>query len=108
MVSYKTKKYLDVQYDLESLLENRNKKNYNIELDQELLEECNDQKLENKRIEAQNNLIKLRLIVKLEQNQSLSEIEQKYYDLWKENSSTNKSMPKRRSRMLIKEVNEKD
>ena len=33
MVSYKTKKYLDVQYDLESLLENRNKRNYNVEMD---------------------------------------------------------------------------
>ncbi len=33
LVSYKTKKYLDVQYDLESLVENRNRRNYNVEMD---------------------------------------------------------------------------
>ena len=67
-----------------------------------------DVRLENKRVEVQHNLLKLRLVMKLEQNQSLSDTEQQYYELWKTTSANNQKMPRRRSRMLINQVSQKD
>ena len=64
MNSFKSKKYFDVEYNLEKLMLQRKGNEYSIKFDKALIAEDETIQLENKRIECEQNLIKLRIIVK--------------------------------------------
>lgn len=64
MNSFKSKKYFDVEYDLDKLMLKRKGDDYQIKFDKQLIAEDETIQLENKRIECEQNLIKLRIIVK--------------------------------------------
>lgn len=89
MNSFKSKKYFDVDYDLDALTSRRKGKDYEVKFDRQLIASSEEQAMENKRVECELFLAKMRVIVKQSKDIPLSETEEAFLALWESRSLKN-------------------
>ena len=108
MVTYKSKKYFEVTYDLDTLMQDRKGEDYRRELDYQLVAEDDEIQLENKRVECEHNLAKLRIILKQAQGIELQTHEMDFLTLWQERSKQGMGLDITRSHQTISQLSIKD
>lgn len=88
LLQNESNRYVDVQYDVKSLLSDKTFVRYHLEKDRDYLSSGRDtQKTLNvKRVRAEEKLIKMKIITKIHSGLALSALEKEYLDQWRSNS----------------------
>ncbi|EAR90896.2 hypothetical protein TTHERM_00145010 (macronuclear) [Tetrahymena thermophila SB210] len=107
LLQNETIRYIDVQFDAESLLKDKSYVRYNLENDRDYLACKKDlnQTLNLKRIRAEEKLIKAKILSKISAEQTLTSLEQQYLEKWNSGEIT---LPKEPTFLTYKELDNSD
>ncbi|KAL4459908.1 hypothetical protein ABPG74_003434 [Tetrahymena malaccensis] len=107
LLQNETIRYIDVQFDAESLLKDKSYVRYNLENDRDYLSCKKDlnQTLNIKRVRAEEKLIKAKILSKISADQTLTSLEQQYLEKWNSGEIT---LPKEPTYLTYKELDSSD